>query len=159
MSEDPYESPRSRVADHAEATPRPLLGLVLGAAADLGGTLVAGFLVSVVYSMRMASQGMSPEEMTEALTNVALDSPAGIVSLCAGMLCSVWGGYVCAGFASAAPFKWGGILATIMCVVGLLMGGGGYEAGVEVALLAATFAAVLAGVWLREHKRRAKKVA
>jgi hypothetical protein len=159
MSENnqPYEPPRSRVADTAERAPRPILGLVLGATADIGGTLVAGILVSVVYSLQMASEGMSPQEMAEALAKMPLDSPMGIAALVAGLLCSVWGGYVCAGFAFAAPFKWGGILATIVCVVGLLVGGSGYEPGMEIALLAGTFAAVLAGVWLRARRRETKQ--
>ncbi len=156
-SNQPYEPPRGRVADTAERAPRPILGLILGATADIGGTLVAGILVSVVYSMQMASEGMSPEEMAEALAKMPLDSPLGITALMAGLLCSVWGGYVCAGFAFAAPFKWGGILATIVCVVGLLMGGSGHEPGVEIALLAGTFASVLAGVWLRESRRETQK--
>jgi hypothetical protein len=158
-SNQPYEPPRSRVADPVERAPRPILGLVLGATADIGGTLLAGIVVSVIYSLQMASEGMSPEEMTAALANMPMDSSMGIAALAAGLLCSVWGGYVCAGFAFAAPFKWGGILATIVCVIGLLMGGSGHEPGVEIVLLAGTFAAVLTGVWLRARRGGAKSAA
>ena len=155
----PYEPPRSRVADMAERAPRPWLGLVLGALADIGGTLVAGVMVSMWYSAQLISEGKTPDQVVESLANMPVDSGIGIAAMGAGLLCSLWGGYVCASFASAAPYKWGGILAAIVCLIGLAMGGGQYAPGLELALLAATFVVVLAGVWLRERKRQTKRAA
>lgn len=158
-NKQPYEPPRSRVADMVERAPRPWLGLALGALADIGGTMVAGVAVSVWYSTRLISEGKTPDQVVESLANMPVDSGIGMAATGAGLLCSLWGGYVCASFASVAPFKWGGILAAIVCLVGLAMGGAQFPPGLEFALLAATFVAVLAGVWLRERKRQIKRAA
>jgi hypothetical protein len=98
-------------------------------------------------------RGLSPEQIAETLTNIPVDSGFSLATMAVGLLFSVLGGYVCAGYAGTRLFKSGAVLAAIVCLAGLLVSAPEYSAGTSVVLLAVTAAAVMGGVWLRSRRQ------
>jgi len=154
----PYEPPRSDVQDVVPIRPRPVKGIVVGAVVDLGGTLVASIVLSVIVSFRLASQGMTPEEIQQALVNLSMTSGLSIFSMVLGTGFSVLGGYVCATYAKKDIYGCGVILGVIVCTAGIMMGGMQQSIAMDLLMVLVTFAAVLFGAWLygRKHPEHAQ---
>jgi hypothetical protein len=82
--------------------PRPgsvAKALLTGAVIEIVGTLVVGVVAALVYGMVLASQGLSREEVNQALAHMEPLSVVGLLSGAAGSFVSVFAGYACAALA------------------------------------------------------------
>lgn len=153
MSErQPYSPPESPVKDFGQQRPQPVKGIALGTLADLGGSILMSITLSIIFSIQLASQGMSPEEIKATLSSL---SPTSGLSLIAGALgagFSVLGGYVCATYARKDIYGCAVIMALIVNVIGFLLGGDHQSLAMSVLMVAITFVAVLFGAWLYGRK-------
>lgn len=145
---NPFRPPSSRVADGVARPGSALRALALGLAADIGGSLLAGLLLSLVYGAVLGGQGASAKEIETAMQNLPVDSWVSLLGMALGTACSAWGGYVCARVARRREFALGAVLALLSILSGLLLGGGQYSLGLNLMLAAAGFLAIMFGVRL-----------
>lgn len=151
MSHNPYEPPRARTRP-LNREPGPIGKAVLvGAIVDIGGTIIGGFIIGLVFAVVMGLQGQSPEQIQSALGDFDQWSPLGIVLSVVGTLMSGVGGYQCAVVANRTTYLAPGILSIVSTAFGAMMGG---ELALPQLLLMSglTVAAILIGASLHIRK-------
>jgi hypothetical protein len=141
----PYEPPRAPLRDPGDANPRPLLGLTAGLAIDFGGTIAASIVISIVYASM--SKGKRADEIERVMRELPSDS---------GLYRGIGGGscFRCSAATCAAAWRRPSPTINILPVlIGILWGGGQNSSGTGVGALGLTFAAVMAGAWLRTRRQ------
>ncbi len=142
---NPYRAPQAPLADARRGPGSPAKGVILGVLTDIGGSLLAGFLLLFAYGIYLAASGASEEEIQRAATQPDPASAIGIFSFVVGFGFSMLGGYVCARVVRRAEMKWAGVVAAISITIGFGLGLGAYPLALNVVLAAVGVAAVLAG--------------
>lgn len=150
---DPYRPPRSDVAPQAEPRGSAVKAVLLGALADIGGSIAAGIVLTFAYGLMLGLSGADPEQIGSALAQVPVGSWFSILGMVVGSGFSVLGGYLCARIARRSEYKLGAIVAAISGVSGLFLGGRA-PAGIDFALLLATVASVMLGAWIGLMRNR-----
>jgi len=141
----PYEPPKAAVSDVERLPGSPVKGIVYGVLIDVGGSLVLGLAVMLLYGIVLAASGVPPEEMEKALTNVDPLSWVSLVGNVMGMGVSFLGGYVCARVAFKDEYKWAGVVAVISFISGFLFGMSAYSIEWNLLLALVSAGAVMAG--------------
>lgn len=132
----------------------PIKAVTYGILVDVGGSIAAGLVLVVVYSVMLASSGASGEDIQRAVFASPAVSWFSIVGFVVGCSASFLGGYVCARIAAAAEMKWVGVVAATSGLVSLLMGMGAYAFEWNALLALVGMAAVFAGGWTGARKNR-----
>jgi len=145
---NPFTPPSARVSGAPPEKGSPYKAVLWGLLVDWGGTLTAGVMLSVLYGAMLASSGMPPEEIEEALRNIPVDSWVSVAGMAVGALCSGLGGYVCARVAKHNEFVLGAVLALLSVSLGLLVGSESYSLLEHLGLSVLSFLAVMFGVRL-----------
>jgi hypothetical protein len=116
---DPYTPPGSPVGDPPDARRRSsLLAVVLGFLADIGGTMVFGFVLAIVGGVGLAASGVDPRS-AEAI----VERSAGflLLGLAGGLVCTALGGYVAARFANHSEYANAFAVGLVSLVFGEVM--------------------------------------
>lgn len=116
---DPYTPPGSPVRDPPDARRRSsLLAVVLGFLADIGGTMVFGFVLAIVGGVGLAASGVDPRS-AEAI----VERSAGflLLGLAGGLVCTALGGYVAARFANHSEYANAFAVGLVSLVFGEVM--------------------------------------
>lgn len=121
--ENPYRPPAAAVRDQPAPPRSPFIAILAGAAIDLGGSLLSGLLVGIVYAVMLAANGTGAEQIRSTLTEPDPSSAYFIVNTIIGYAFSLLGGYVCARLVRRREGSVTGILAAISGVAGLALGG------------------------------------
>ena len=123
-SPSPYRPPQAPVADQDRPRGSPVKGMAFGLVVDLGGTLVANFILLFVWAIVLGVSGQDAQAIEDALSQQA-DPTSGIsiVANSLGMACSWLGGYVCARVARETELRCAGVVAGLGVVIALLLGG------------------------------------
>ncbi|HKO87548.1 MAG TPA: hypothetical protein VJU83_03415 [Burkholderiales bacterium] len=151
MSANPYKPPTAELADLPKPPGSAIKAVLVGLVVDIGGTMLVGIVISIVYSIYWASTGMSQTQIEAAFEDVGIGSSIFIVGTVFGTLMSILGGFVCARISRRKDYKLGFVLATISVIIALLVSLS-YPLPTLVLLLAITFAAVLLGTKLGRVK-------
>jgi uncharacterized membrane protein YfcA len=152
---NPYEPPGAAVNDVAPSSPgSPLKAVIYGILVDIGGSIGAGLVLVLVYSIVLASSGASVEDIQRAVSEPQPLSWFSIVGFLVGCAASFLGGYVCARVSAANEMKWVGIVAAVSGVVSLLMGMDAYAFEWNAVLALVGMAAVFAGGWTGARRNR-----
>ena len=146
-SPNPYRPPEAPVADQDRPRGSPVKGMVFGALVDIGGTLVAGIVLGVIWSIGLAASGQTAEEIEQAVQNPDPTSVVGILGFVIGTAFSVLGGYVCARVARETEYRCAGVVSVASIAIGLAVGGG-QSFAMNVLMVVATIAAVMLGAWI-----------
>ena len=79
-------------------TPRgsPVKGMALGVAVDLGGSLLASFLLFFVWAVWLGASGVEPEAITQQMADADPLSAVSLIGYVLGGGFSWFGGYICA---------------------------------------------------------------
>jgi len=133
--------------------------VLLGLLADFGGTIALSVLIALVYGIQLAAYGSTAEEIEAASKSLPPDSWAFWAGTIGGAGFSVLGGYVCARIAGQSEYSLGVILAAISVVLGLMLGGGGVDVGLQFVLYAVSVACVIGGAHLGKTRNRHVKAA
>ena len=141
----PYTPPSAPVRDVARPPGSPIKAVIYGVLVDVGGTFIAGSVLGIVHAMSLASEGLTAEQAAARLANIPLDSWLSIWGMVLGCVFSIAGGYVCARVARKSEYKLGAIVAAIGAVIGFVLSGDQYAAGVLGSLILATIVAVMVG--------------
>ena len=154
MSQDPYTPPASNleVADTKRGS--AIKAVVVGLAADIGGTIVVSLLAAIVYGGYLGATGNTPEETAASMQAFSYDSPLGIALASVGTLFSVLGGFICARIARHSEYRLGLIMGAVSLVLVLLTTGNEDHAIMTALPLVATLAAIMVGVHLGVLKNK-----
>ncbi|HEX7052327.1 MAG TPA: hypothetical protein VF211_00155 [Burkholderiales bacterium] len=153
---NPYRPPGAAVDDVAPPAGAPVKAVVYGVLVDVGGSIVAGIVLAIAYSIDLASSGATAEEIEQAMREPDPGSWFSILGFVAGFAASFLGGYVCARVARTGELRAVGVVAAISAVIGLLMGSAAYAFEWNALLALAGMATVFAGGWFgtRANRRR-----
>lgn len=152
----PYQPPKASVADVEPAPGSPVKAVVYGVLVDVGGSVVMGIVLTVVYGVVLAASGLSPEEMERAMASPEPLSWISIIGNALGFLASFIGGYVCARVAGRDEYKWAGVVAVISGIAGFLFGMSSYPIEWNLLLVLLTASAVLAGARTAVRRKERK---
>lgn len=152
----PYQPPRASVADVEPAPGSAVKAVVYGVLIDVGGSLVMGIVLTVVYGVVLAASGVAPEELEQAMASPEPLSWISMIGNALGLLASFIGGYVCARIAGRDEYKWAGVVAVISGVAGFLFGMASYPIEWNLLLVLLTASAVLAGARTAVRRKERK---
>ena len=154
---NPYAPPEATLQDPPPKAGSALKAIALGLAVDIGGTVLAGAILALLYSMVLAASGSGADEIAATMSMMATDSWLFYAATIVGLGFSVLGGYVCARVARRAELKLGGILAAVSAVLGIVLSSEHYQLGTLLSLTLAGIGAVLLGARLGYAKNRRVK--
>jgi hypothetical protein len=149
MADNPYQPPGSGFEKPPrDAEPGSKFKAVLfGAATDIGGTILIGIPLTIGYSVLLAAQGQSAEEIQRAMDNTDPLSTFALISSIFGLLMSALGGFVCARTANVNSYSAVGIVSAISVGFGTIMGAGDYDWPVLLLLNMLSLMGIFAGGW------------
>lgn len=127
--------------------------ILIGAAIDIGGSVILGIVVAGVFGFTLGAQGHSPEEVERQLTDLSPWSTLGIIVTLLGTLISAFAGYQCAAIAKRHGYHAPAAMALISVAFGLALGRDNASVWEVAAMAAITIAAVLSGAWLYNRNR------
>ena len=154
MSHDPFKPPESRVEVADTKRGSAVKAVMLGLAADVGGSMLVGGLAMGAYGVYLGVTGSTPDDAADVAGSFSYDSPLGIALAMIGCLFSVLGGYICARIAKHAEYRLGAIMCAISLVLSLAMG---YQEGqglVSAILMLLTLVAIMLGSHLGVRRNR-----
>jgi hypothetical protein len=127
----------------------PLKAIIIGLVVDIGGSLVAAFILAIAYSVLLASRGWSPEEIEYHLTNLDLYSTFSVVTMIVGGSMTVLGGYVCARIVNYSEYKFALVFGFISAAFGHFASESYHSTLDNLAMGILTLGCALLGAWLR----------
>lgn len=155
MNNNPYQPPGSGFGQppRDREPGSTFKAVMLGAATDIGGTLVVGIVLGIVYAIVLGAQGFSNDEIAASMENIDPFSGIGLISSAAGLSMSILGGYVCARVANVTSYTAVGILSAISVTFGTLMSvGEDMEWPVSLGLNLLGLVCIFVGGWLYIRK-------
>jgi hypothetical protein len=129
----------------------PVKGMIFGLLVDLGGSLVASFVLFFVWAIWLSSSGLDAEAVAQSMAEPDPLSGFSLTSYATGGGFSWLGGYVCARVARETELRCAAVIATISSLVSLAMGIG-LPLGLYLFLTVLTFASVMLGGWMGEQR-------
>jgi len=148
MSEDRFKPPSAPVEDRPRGRGSAVKGVVFGLLADVGGTMLFGVVLSILWGIVLAAAGQSAQEIEASFANVDNDPLLSTLFLGGGVLCSVLGGYVCERIARRGDYRLGAVLALLSVLTGFVLGAPARSAPMTVLLVFLTIGSVLLGTRL-----------
>src|SRR5689334_2955078 len=104
-NENPYSAPEAALADRPGAPRSAVVAVIVGLVTDVGGSLVAGMMLSIAYGISLARSGVRPDEIGKALSSIQPWTLFWAVSMTVGVAFSVLGGFVCARIARRRSYR------------------------------------------------------
>lgn len=144
--ENPYSPPNSRVKDPPPSPGTPFRAVALGVLTDIGGTIISGIVIGMIYTVMISASASSPDEVTAQLQDFGKDGGSYLLLTLVGCGFSILGGYVCARISQRTDYRLGFVTGAISIAFGLLMAWDAAEALYHVLMAAVTLVCVLAGV-------------
>ena len=145
MEPNVYQTPGSDLNIEEERKGSPVKAILVALVVDIVVTTLLGAVTGFVYGYMLAAEGMTADQVQDALVN---GTTFYILSIVTGSVVSIYAGYLCAKIANYREYTWALILGVILIVFSLLISGGMYRTVESVALSLATIACVLTGAWL-----------
>ena len=127
----------------------------IGVLVDIGGSMVAAVIFAIIYSIFLAQQGYSPDEIESMMTTSSL---VYFVSLILGLACTVLGGFVCARIAKREEVKHSAIVGAVGVVLALLSTGGPEPIWYLIIGVILTVPLAVVGGYIAHTKNKAIKV-
>ena len=148
MNEFPNSPPKSNAEKRRDKKGSPVKAITIGVIVDIGGTIILGLILVMIYSVLLASEGLSPEEIEHQLINLDPHSTFSIIGMILGGLMTVVAGYLCASIVNYSEYKFTFILGSISAASGLMVGESQYSTLDNIFLSILTVMCALLGAWL-----------
>ena len=142
---DPYRPPKAGIADPPAGAGSAFKAVAYGFLVDVGGSLLFSALVSVLYSMYLASNGVPLGQLEEQLQADLRQGWGFGIATAIGCGFSVLGGYVCARVSRRVDRTLPAVLAALSVGLGLVLGWSTYDVIEMLSLSVLTVAAILVG--------------
>ena len=125
----------------------PVKGMALGLAVDIGGSMLAAFLLFFTWAIWLGASGLDAEAITQAMTENDPMSGISLISYVVGTAFSWLGGYVCARVARETEMQCAAVVATVSTLTALAMGTG-LPFALYLLLALLTAGSVMLGGWM-----------
>jgi len=125
----------------------PVKGMALGLAVDVGGSMLAAFLLFFTWAIWLGASGLDAEAITQAMTENDPMSGISLISYVVGTAFSWLGGYVCARVARETEMQCAAVVATVSTLTALAMGTG-LPFALYLLLALLTAGSVMLGGWM-----------
>ena len=125
----------------------PVKGMALGLAVDVGGSMLAAFLLFFTWAIWLGASGLDAEAITQAMVENDPASGVSLIGYVVGTAFSWLGGYVCARVAQETELRCAAVVATISAALALAMGTA-LPLPLHLLLTVLTIAAVMLGGWM-----------
>ena len=125
----------------------PVKGMVYGVLVDLGGSLVASFVLFFVWAVWLGASGMDADAVAQAMTEPDPLSAVSLIGYTMGGAFSWLGGFVCARVARETELQCAAVVATVSTLAALALGTG-LPWGLYLFLTLLTFGTVMLGGWM-----------
>lgn len=154
MQANPYSAPKATVDDRSGIQGSSVKAVLFGFLVDFGGSLVAGVLLSIIYAVILVESHADQGIIEKELSHVETLSAFGMVLSGAGLICSFFGGYVCALYSRRKVYRDAAILAAISVGSANLMLDDIYTDAEDVVLMVLTLLAIFLGAfsWRRSNR-------
>ena len=129
----------------------PVKGMIFGLLVDIGGSLVASFVLFFIWAIWLSSSGLDADAVAQSMAEPDPLSGFSLASYTLGGGFSWLGGYVCARVARETELRCAAVIGTISSLVSLAMGIG-LPPGLYLFLTVLTFASVMLGGWMGEQR-------
>lgn len=96
LPDNQYKTPESNLNVESGKTGSSVKAIIVGVVVDIIGTMILVTVISIIFSIIWLSQGATQAEVTERFSHPDLLSPFGFTSFIVGMLCSIFGSFLCA---------------------------------------------------------------
>jgi len=121
-AQDPYRPPQAAVADQDRPRGSPVKGMIFGVLVDIGGSMVAAFILFFVWAIWLGASGLDAEAITQAMVENDPMSGVSLLGYGAGAAFSWLGGYVCARVAKETELRCAAVVAAVSAALALAMG-------------------------------------
>jgi hypothetical protein len=145
---NPFTPPNARLSDRPPQAGSGLKAVLLGLAVDIGGSTLAGLVLTIAYAIFVAPADATTEQIVASLQSIPEDSWISIAAMVVGGGFSVLGGFVCARVARHSEFALGAVLALLSISFGLWVSAEDTPVMLDVGLSVVTFFAVMFGARL-----------
>jgi hypothetical protein len=153
MPEPRFKPPSAHVQDPPRGKGSAVRGVVFGVLVDVGGTLLFGIVLGIVYAMFLVGTGRNEQEVQASLANSEANPFISSIGLLGGLAFSVLGGYVCERTARKGNYRLGIVLSCISAVLGLAVAWSTYSVPMHGLLVFLTVGSVLLGTRLGWERR------
>lgn len=144
---DPYRPPQAAIADQGRPLGSPVKGMILGLLVDIGGSMVAAFILFFAWAIWLGASGLDAEAITQAMAENDPMSGISLIGYAVGAGFSWLGGFVCARVARETELRCAAVVAAVSAALALAMGTG-LPLPVNLLLAALTVGAVMLGGWM-----------
>ena len=117
---NPYTPPRSPLRENASARGAPWKAILLGVLTDIGGTLAASVVLSVLAALSMGDTAADPDAFRNNLGSGLWQ----LLAMAMGSLCTLLGGYVAARVANHAEYRYAAVCGLLSLVLSELFATG-----------------------------------
>lgn len=147
-TDSPYQPPTAQVRDQpAVKKPAPVKAVFVGLAVDVLGTLVAQFIIGIVYGLILASRGATPNDIKQVAESLGWGAWLHGISVAVGMGFSLLGGYFCARIARERVLRSVTAMALLDVALAVAFTHGAFDLE-AVGLTAGMVVAIFVGAWL-----------
>jgi hypothetical protein len=143
--ENPYKPPATAVRDPPRPPRSPIVAVLAGLGVDIGGSLVVGLLIGIVQAATLTARGMDAEQVQTAMTELDPSSGYFVLNTAIGLGFSLLGGYVCARMARRDERRLTAIMAGLIAVIGVALGGSRLAAWLNALMFVLTFVCTMGG--------------
>ena len=150
-TQSPYRPPQAAVADQDRPRGSPVKGMLFGVLVDIGGSMVAAFILFFTWAIWLGASGLDAEAITQAMVENDPASGVSLIGYVVGTAFSWLGGYVCARVAQETELRCAAVVATISAALALAMGTA-LPLPLHLLLTVLTVAAVMLGGWMGAHR-------
>jgi uncharacterized membrane protein len=146
-TQSPYRPPQAAVADQDRPRGSPVKGMLFGVLVDVGGSMVAAFILFFIWAIWLGASGLDAEAITQAMVENDPMSGISLTGYGVGAAFSWLGGYVCARVAKETELRCAAVVAAVSAALALAMGTE-LPLPLNLLLAALTVGAVMLGGWM-----------
>jgi hypothetical protein len=128
------------------------MAVAIALVVDFGATIILSIVVTFLYLLVLAGQGVNPEEALAGLGRMGLGSPLNLLLLVGGCLITVFSGYLCAKIAGRDEVTWVTVYALIAVVIGFILGSLQIDP-LSIVLIVLNMGCAYCGGWLYMRKK------
>jgi hypothetical protein len=154
---DPYTPPQTPPSS-PQSPPikrgRPLMAVAIALVVDFGATIILSIVVTFLYLLVLAGQGVDPEAALAGLSRMGIGSPLTLLLLAGGCLITIFSGYLCAKIAGRDEVTWVTVYALIAVAIGFILGSLQIDT-LTMILIALNMGCAYGGGWLYMRKKLA----
>ena len=152
MEPNRYEPPRAPLDPRSREPGSIPKAVFVGAIIDIGGTMIGGIIIGILYSLLLSVQGRSGAEVEQALTHFDRWSLFGISLTLMGIAMSAVGGFQCAVVANRTTYLAPGIMSLISVTSGAMLNDGQLSLPELLLMSGLTVVSILGGASLHIRK-------